>query len=70
MKYNLIKNGLRQEKLRQIDNYICTQYSCCWNAAICSSFLGDQNGHFRMKFGYFHLVTMNSKKESLSKLER
>ena len=31
---------------------------------------GDKNDHFRMKFGYFHLVTMNSKKESLSKLER
>ena len=40
----------------------CTQYNCCWNAAICSSFHGDQNGHFRMKFGYFHLVTMNSKR--------
>lgn len=31
---------------------------------------GDKNDHFRMKFGYFHLVMMNSKKESLSKLER
>lgn len=31
---------------------------------------GFQNDHFPMKICYFHLKTMNSKMESLSKLER